>query len=89
MIITRLIGGIGNQLFQYAAARAVAHYNHMHLKLYVSAFGLRLPWITKILAIFSRRIPGVIFRRLLRIGLALPRRIGRVLESRQSNHSRR
>ena len=33
MVIVRLIGGLGNQLFQYAAARRVAHMNGVPLKL--------------------------------------------------------
>ena len=37
MIIVRLIGGLGNQMFQYAAGRAVAHRNRTQLKLDVSA----------------------------------------------------
>lgn len=38
MIITRLIGGLGNQLFQYAFARRVAHFNRVSLKLDITAF---------------------------------------------------
>ena len=34
----RLCGGLGNQMFQYAAARAVAHRNRAPLKLDISAF---------------------------------------------------
>jgi len=37
MVIVRLIGGLGNQMFQYAAGRAVAHRNQTQLKLDVSA----------------------------------------------------
>ena len=32
MIISRLIGGLGNQMFQYAVARALAEKTHQHLK---------------------------------------------------------
>lgn len=39
MIVTRLIGGIGNQMFQYAAGRAVAYRTGQSLKLDISAFG--------------------------------------------------
>lgn len=38
MIISRLRGGLGNQLFQYAAGRAVAHRHGTELKLDTSAF---------------------------------------------------
>lgn len=38
MIITRLIGGLGNQLFQYAAARRLAHVHGVPLKLDITAF---------------------------------------------------
>jgi len=37
MVIVRLVGGLGNQMFQYAAGRAVAHRNQTQLKLDVSA----------------------------------------------------
>lgn len=38
MIIVRLIGGLGNQLFQYAAARRLAHVNKVQLKVDISGF---------------------------------------------------
>lgn len=38
MIITRLMGGLGNQLFQYAAARALAVKHGTAVKLDISAF---------------------------------------------------
>src|SRR3989454_8132866 len=38
MVIVRLMGGLGNQMFQYAAARRVALTNHVPLKLDVSWF---------------------------------------------------
>jgi len=38
MIIVRLIGGLGNQMFQYAAGRAIAYRNNTHLKLDISSF---------------------------------------------------
>ena len=38
MIITKLTGGIGNQMFQYAMARAVAHLNKTGLMLDISWF---------------------------------------------------
>lgn len=37
MVIVHLMGGLGNQIFQYAAGRAVAHRNRTQLKLDVSA----------------------------------------------------
>lgn len=38
MIIVKLIGGLGNQLFQYAAARRISYLNHIPLKLDISEF---------------------------------------------------
>jgi len=38
MIIVRLIGGLGNQMFQYAAARRAAYVHSTTLKLDISAF---------------------------------------------------
>jgi len=39
MVFVRLKGGLGNQMFQYAAGRAVAHRKQVPLKLDVSWFG--------------------------------------------------
>ena len=36
MIIVKLMGGIGNQMFQYAAAKRLALYHNTELKLDVS-----------------------------------------------------
>ena len=38
MIITKLMGGLGNQMFQYAVGRAVAHRANMPLKLDITYF---------------------------------------------------
>ncbi len=38
MIIVRLQGGLGNQMFQYAAGRTIAHRNRVPLKLDMSSF---------------------------------------------------
>jgi hypothetical protein len=38
MVIVRLIGGLGNQMFQYATARAIAHRNGVPLRLDISGF---------------------------------------------------
>ena len=38
MIISQIIGGLGNQMFQYAAGKTLAHLNNTVLKLDVSAF---------------------------------------------------
>jgi len=38
MIIVRLIGGLGNQMFQYAAARRLAHHHNTNLFLDVTGF---------------------------------------------------
>ena len=54
----------------------------------VSAFGRGASWAARMRSIPPRRIPGALFRRLRRIVLALLRRLGRVLKSRQRNHSR-
>lgn len=40
MVIARLIGGLGNQMFQYAAGRALAHRLRTELKLDVSGFAI-------------------------------------------------
>lgn len=36
MIITRLMGGLGNQLFQYAMARRLSYKHNVPLKLDIS-----------------------------------------------------
>ncbi len=38
MVIVNLIGGLGNQMFQYAAARRIAYVNNTELKLDISSF---------------------------------------------------
>lgn len=38
MIITKILGGLGNQMFQYAAGRCLAHLNNTQLKLDVTGF---------------------------------------------------
>jgi hypothetical protein len=38
MIIIKLIGGLGNQLFQYAAAKSLAHFHGVELKADATAF---------------------------------------------------
>src|SRR6185369_5027561 len=38
MVIVRLIGGLGNQLFQYATARRIAHTNGVPLKIDITPF---------------------------------------------------
>ncbi|TMI97235.1 MAG: alpha-1,2-fucosyltransferase [Bacteroidetes bacterium] len=38
MIISNIIGGLGNQMFQYAAGRTLAHLNNTFIKLDVSSF---------------------------------------------------
>src|SRR5687768_5902276 len=39
MVVTQLLEGLGNQLFQYATGRALAHAHGVRLKLDTSAFG--------------------------------------------------
>jgi hypothetical protein len=48
MIITQLIGGLGNQMFQYAAGRSLAAHHNTELKLDITQF-------TKIKVIFPRQ----------------------------------
>jgi hypothetical protein len=38
MIISNIIGGLGNQMFQYAAGRTLAHLNNTFIKLDTSSF---------------------------------------------------
>ena len=38
MIISHILGGMGNQMFQYAAGRCLAHLNQTQLKLDVTGF---------------------------------------------------
>lgn len=38
MVITKLIGGLGNQMFQYAAGRSLAHRHNTELKLDITNF---------------------------------------------------
>lgn len=56
MIVTRLIGGLGNQLFQYAMARAVADYHCVELKLDVSAYNRGI--VHRGYRLFNLRIRG-------------------------------
>ena len=46
MIIVRLSGGLGNQMFQYAAGKNLAVKNHATLKLDLSDFGIKREKIT-------------------------------------------
>lgn len=46
MIITKLMGGLGNQMFQYAAGRRLACLHGVHLKLDLSSLGNEEPGIT-------------------------------------------
>ena len=46
MIIVRLFGGLGNQMFQYAAARRLAHHHNALLKLDVSDLSKWQNWNT-------------------------------------------
>jgi hypothetical protein len=56
MIVVRLWGGLGNQMFQYAAARRLAHVNGAALKLDTGWFGNEAPGDT------SRRYELGVFR---------------------------
>jgi hypothetical protein len=47
MVIVRLTGGIGNQMFQYAAARRVSYVNNSQLKLDLSWFTESGPWTNR------------------------------------------
>ena len=80
MIIARLIGGLGNQMFQYACARRLAHALHAPLKLDLSAFeqyGLRRYSLSglSISAEIAMAEEVVAFRRRARIGSRLPRQV--------------
>jgi Glycosyl transferase family 11. len=44
MVIVRLTGGLGNQMFQYAAARRIAHVNGSQLKLDLNWFDEKGVW---------------------------------------------
>lgn len=46
LIITKLIGGLGNQMFQYAIARSIAHTRKADLKIDISGFELTGPQCT-------------------------------------------
>jgi hypothetical protein len=41
MVIVKPMGGLGNQLFQYAAARRLAHINHLPVKIDISNYIIR------------------------------------------------
>lgn len=47
MIIVRLKGGLGNQMFQYAAGKTLALKNNTELRLDISYFDFKLPGITR------------------------------------------
>ena len=58
MIIAKIHGGIGNQMFQYAAARRLAHYNNTELKLDIFHYDIKvlpagLPYRTFDLSVFN------------------------------------
>ena len=38
MVIVKPMGGLGNQLFQYAAARRLAHVNRLPIKIDISNY---------------------------------------------------
>lgn len=44
MIIVKIIGGMGNQMFQYALGRSLAHKNDTILKLDISAYDSYKLW---------------------------------------------
>ena len=43
MILVELIGGMGNQMFQYAAAKSLALHHHVELKLVTNNTGKKIP----------------------------------------------
>jgi hypothetical protein len=84
MIFARLIGGLGNQMFQYACARRLAHALQAPLKLDLSAFenyGLR-PYALDGLSISAEIAPVdevFKFRRRARIRSRLPELLSRLI----------
>lgn len=56
LIITRLAGGLGNQLFQYAAGRRLAHHRRVPLKLDTSGYGPEGEYQAPGLEAFRRRV---------------------------------
>lgn len=46
MIVVKLMGGLGNQMFQYAAAKRLAHFHNTDVKLDLSFFEKSKPGIT-------------------------------------------
>ena len=44
MVITKLAGGLGNQMFQYATARRIAQINGLQLKMDISWFDKKGNW---------------------------------------------
>jgi hypothetical protein len=82
MIISRLTGGLGNQLFQYAFGRELAERHHTQLKLDLSCFSnerFNVPVRTYALDIFNikaeKATPDEIFRLSQRTRFDIPDRV--------------
>lgn len=80
MIIVRLKGGLGNQMFQYATARHLAVKNGADLKLDLSSFH-RNPLRSYRLDCYNIAAGPASAGELLRFGVGLPKRVRRTLRA--------
>ena len=71
MIIARISGGLGNQMFQYAAARRLAHHRRTELKLDLSNYGPAGDF-RKGLEAFSRVLAEELRPHGVRVGVLVP-----------------
>ena len=76
MIIVRLMGGLGNQLFQYATGRRLAEHHGTELLLDTSNYGVGGDVRPKGLAAFSRQLGLLRFR--IKARIAQPEEIARL-----------
>ncbi|HWN97237.1 MAG TPA: alpha-1,2-fucosyltransferase [Methylomirabilota bacterium] len=76
MIITRLTGGLGNQLFQYGMARRLAEQHHAEVLLDTSGYGPNGEFRPNGLTAFNR--PVALFRFRIKARMALPNEIARL-----------
>lgn len=80
MILLRLKGGLGNQMFQYATARHLADKNRTSLKLDLTSFA-RNPLRSYRLDRYNIAASPASLPELLRFGAGLPKRIRRTLRA--------
>jgi hypothetical protein len=76
MVITKIVGGLGNQLFQYAMARRLAEKHNVELLLDLSRYGVNGDMRPKELAAFSRSVG--LFRFRIKAKIALPNEIAQL-----------